>query len=316
MRINYRNFMNHKTVREIAAAWKVYKRPYVKQSTMAAYVLILENHILPAFGENDSLPEQRVQAFVLQKIESGLGVKSVKDILIVLKMVMKFGVKNEWMNYYEWDIKYPTSSANKELEVLSVSNHKKILNHIQSHFTFTGLGIYISLSTGLRIGEICALKWSDINVTDSTITVSRTIERIYLIEGEKKHTELVISTPKTKNSCREIPMSKELLAMIKPLKKVVNDDFYVLTNDERPTEPRTYRNYYNGLMAKLDIPKLKYHGLRHSFATRCIEAGCDYKTVSVLLGHSNISTTLNLYVHPNMEQKKRCITKMFKSLGK
>lgn len=316
MRINYRNFMNHKTVREIAAAWKVYKRPYVKQSTMAAYVLILENHILPAFGENDSLPEQRVQAFVLQKIESGLGVKSVKDILIVLKMVMKFGVKNEWMNYYEWDIKYPTSSANKELEVLSVSNHKKILNHIQSHFTFTGLGIYISLSTGLRFGEICALKWSDINVTDSTITVSRTIERIYLIEGEKKHTELVISTPKTKNSCREIPMSKELLAMIKPLKKVVNDDFYVLTNDEHPTEPRTYRNYYNGLMTKLDIPKLKYHGLRHSFATRCIEAGCDYKTVSVLLGHSNISTTLNLYVHPNMEQKKRCITKMLKSLGK
>ena len=208
-------------------------------------------------------------------------------------MVMKFGVKNEWMNYYEWDIKYPTNSANKELEVLSVSNHRKILDHIQSHFTFTGLGIYISLSTGLRIGEICALKWNDINITEGTITVSRTIERIYMVEGEKKHTELVISSPKTKNSCREIPMSKELLAIVKPLKKIVNDNFYVLTNDEHPTEPRT-----------------------HSFATRCIEAGCDYKTVSVLLGHSNISTTLNLYVHPNMEQKKRCITKMFKSLGK
>lgn len=308
--------MIRKTVREIAAAWKEYKRPYVKQSTMATYVLILENHVLPYFGDGDSLHEQAVQAFVLQELESGLSVKTIKDILIVLKMIMKFGVKNEWMNYYEWDIKYPTTSTNKELEVLSVANHRKILNYIQSHFTFTGLGIYISLSTGLRIGEVCALKWSDINVTDGTITVSRTIERIYIIEGEKKHTELVINTPKTKNSCREIPMSKELLAMIKPLKKVVNDDFYVLTNDERPTEPRTYRNYYKGLMAKLDIPKLKYHGLRHSFATRCIEAGCDYKTVSVLLGHSNISTTLNLYVHPNMEQKKRCITKMFKSLGK
>lgn len=308
--------MIRKTVREIAAAWKEYKRPYVKQSTMAAYVLILENHVLPYFGDGDSLHEQVVQAFVLQKLESGLSVKTIKDILIVLKMVMKFGVKNEWMNYYEWDIKYPTTSTNKELEVLSVANHRKILNYIQSHFTFTGLGIYISLSTGLRIGEVCALKWSDINVTDGTITVSRTIERIYIIEGEEKHTELVINTPKTKNSCREIPMNKELLAMIKPLKKVVNDNFYVLTNDERPTEPRTYRNYYKGLMAKLDIPKLKYHGLRHSFATRCIEAGCDYKTVSVLLGHSNISTTLNLYVHPNMEQKKRCITKMFKSLGK
>ena len=308
--------MIHKTIREIAAAWKEHKRPYVKQSTMAAYVLILENHILPTFGEDHSLPEQSVQAFVLHKIESGLSTKSVKDILIVLKMVMKFGVKKEWMTYYEWDIKYPPSSENKVLDVLSVTNHRKILNHIQSHFTFMGLGIYISLSTGLRIGEICALKWSDINVTDGILTVNRTIERIYIIEGEKKHTELVINTPKTKNSYREIPMNKEVLGMLKPLKKVVNDDYYILTNDERPTEPRTYRNYYKRLMEKLDIPKLKYHGLRHSFATRCIEVGCDYKTVSVLLGHSNISTTLNLYVHPNMEQKKRCIDKVFKSLVK
>ena len=308
--------MIHKTIREIAAAWKEYKRPYVKQSTMAAYVLILENHILPTFGEDNSLPEQSVQAFVLHKIESGLSTKSVKDILIVLKMVMKFGVKKEWMTYYEWDIKYPPNSENKVLDVLSVSNHRKILNHILSHFTFMGLGIYISLSTGLRIGEICSLKWSDINVTDGILTVNRTIERIYIIEGEKKHAELVINTPKTKNSCREIPMNKELLGMLKPLKKVVNDDYYILTNDERPIEPRTYRNYYKRLMEKLDIPKLKYHGLRHSFATRCIEVGCDYKTVSVLLGHSNISTTLNLYVHPNMEQKKRCIDKVFKSLVK
>lgn len=308
--------MSNKTIREIAEAWKEYKRPYVKQSTMAAYVLILENHVLPEFGDNDSLHEHDVQAFVLKKIERGLSVKSVKDILIVLKMVMKFGVKNEWMTHYEWDIKYPANSQSKELEVLSVANHKKILDYVQHNFTFMSLGIYISLSTGLRIGEICALKWSDINVADGTITVQRTIERIYVVEGGKKHTQLVINTPKTVNSCREIPMSKELLAMVKPMKKVVNGDFYVLTNEDKPTEPRTYRNYYNRLMEKLDIPKLKYHGLRHSFATRCIEAGCDYKTVSVLLGHSNISTTLNLYVHPNMEQKKRCIDKMLKSLGK
>ena len=308
--------MSNKTIREIAEAWKEYKRPYVKQSTMAAYVLILENHVLPEFGDNDSLHEHDVQAFVLKKIERGLSVKSVKDILIVLKMVMKFGVKNEWMTHYEWDIKYPANNQPKELEVLSVANHKKILDYVQHNFTFMSLGIYISLSTGLRIGEICALKWSDIHVADGTITVQRTIERIYVVEGEKKHTQLVINTPKTVNSCREIPMSKELLAMVKPMKKVVNGDFYVLTNEDKPTEPRTYRNYYNRLMEKLDIPKLKYHGLRHSFATRCIEAGCDYKTVSVLLGHSNISTTLNLYVHPNMEQKKRCINKMLKSLGK
>ena len=308
--------MTTKTIREIALAWKSDKQRYVKQSTYAAYVLVLENHILPAFGDCETLSEKLVQEFVLQKLNGGLSIKTVKDILIVLKMVMKFGVKNEWMNYCEWDIKYPTTETNKEMEVLTVAHHKKILDFIKQNFTFRNLGIYISLTTGLRIGEICGLKWSDINIDNGTITVNRTIERIYIVEGERKHTELVINTPKTKNSCREIPMNKELLAMVKPLKKVVNTEFYVLTNEEKPTEPRTYRNYYHRLMARLDIPRLKYHGLRHSFATRCIESNCDYKTVSVLLGHANITTTLNLYVHPNMEQKKKCITKMFKSLGK
>ena len=129
-----------------------------------------------------------------------------------------------------------------------------------------------------------------------------------------KSTEVIIDTPKSKNSIREIPMTKELLRMVKPLKKIVNSSFFVLTNSDRPTEPRTYRNYYKRLLNQLGIPPLKFHGLRHSFATRCIESNCDYKTVSVLLGHSNISTTLNLYVHPNMDQKKKCVEQMLKSL--
>ena len=291
--------MTTKTIREIALAWKSDKQRYVKQSTYAAYVLVLENHILPSFGDCETLSEKLVQEFVLQKLNCGLSIKTVKDILIVLKMVMKFGVK-----------------TNKEIEVLTVAHHKKILDFIKQNFTFRNLGIYISLTTGLRIGEICGLKWSDINTDNGTITVNRTIERIYIVDDERKHTELITNTPKTKNSCREIPMNKELLAMVKPLKKVVNADFYVLTNEEKPTEPRTYRNYYHRLMKRLDIPRLKYHGLRHSFATRCIESNCDYKTVSVLLGHANITTTLNLYVHPNIEQKRKCISKMFKSLGK
>lgn len=308
--------METKNIKEIALAWKDDKRCYVKRSTFAAYVLILENHIFPSFGECDTLNDSRVQDFVLRKLDSGLCVKTVKDILIVLKMVMRFGVKNGWMNYCEWDIKYPTTESSNEIEVLTVANHRKILEFVKLNFTFRNLGIYISLTTGLRIGEICGLKWSDIDVVNGTITVRRTIERIYIIDGENKHTELIVNTPKTKNSCRDIPMCKELMAIVKPLKKVVNDDFYVLTNDEKPTEPRTYRNYYHRLMRRLGIPRLKYHGLRHSFATRCIESNCDYKTVSVLLGHANITTTLNLYVHPNMEQKKRCISKMLRSLGK
>ena len=308
--------MTTKTIREIALAWKSDKQRYVKQSTYAAYVLILENHILPSFGECRALSEQLVQDFVLKKLNSGLSIKTVKDLLVVLKMVMKFGVKNKWTDYCEWDIKYPTTESHKDIEVLTVEHHKKILDFIQQNFTFRNLGIYISLTTGLRIGEICGLKWEDIDIASGTISVKRTIERIYIAEGNHKCTKLIINTPKTKNALRDIPITKELLTMIKPLKRVMNDNFYVLTNDEKPTEPRTYRNYYHRLMKRLNIPRLKYHGLRHSFATRCIESNCDYKTVSVLLGHSNITTTLNLYVHPNMEQKKRCIAKMLKSLNK
>jgi integrase len=161
---------------------------------------------------------------------------------------------------------------------------------------------------------VCALKWQDIDIANGVIKVKRTIQRIYTSEEGRRKTELFIDTPKTKNSLREIPISKELLRMLRPVKKIVNDSFFVLTNDIKPTEPRTYRCYYVKLMTQLEIPHLKFHGLRHSFATRCIESKCDYKTVSVLLGHSNITTTLNLYVHPNLEQKKKCIEQMFKIL--
>lgn len=308
--------MTHLTIREIADAWKDEKRPYVKRSTFAAYVLTLENHLLPYFGSMTELSEPTVQAFVLEKLNAGLSVKTIKDILIVLKMIMKHGVKNKWMEHAEWDIKYPTNTTPADIEVLTIANHKKILDHIKANFSFKALGIYLCLTTGLRIGEICALRWEDINTQSGTLQVKRTIERIYIFEGEKKHTELVINDPKTPNSIREIPLSVEALSLIKPLMKVVNSGFYVISNDGKPIEPRTYRSYYKRLMESLGIPAIKFHGLRHSFATRCIESNCDYKTVSVLLGHSDISTTLNLYVHPNMEQKKRCISKMFKSLGK
>lgn len=306
--------MDFKQIKDIAAAWLEDKQPFVKESTFAAYALILQNHIVPAFGTSTELSEPTVQEFVLQRLANGLSVKTVKDILIVLKMVMKFGVKKKWMEYAEWEIKYPTMTAQPPIEVLTIANHKKILDHIRANFTFRNLGIFICLTTGLRIGEVCALRWSDINIEQGTLSVQRTIERIYVIDGEKKHTKLIINTPKTVNSCREIPLSKDAIALLRPLMKVVNQEFYIVTNESKPTEPRTYRNYYKRLMSELNMPNLKFHGLRHSFATRCIESNCDYKTVSVILGHSNISTTLDLYVHPNMEQKKRCIAKMFKAM--
>ncbi|MCU7613915.1 site-specific integrase [Chryseobacterium sp. GMJ5] len=303
-----------KTFAQIVEIWKKDKQLYVKKSSFSAYVLLLENHLLPKFAEVNSIEEEEVQQFVFQKLEQGLSQKSIKDVLIVLKMVMKFGAKYKWIQYTPFDIQYPTVRENQSIEVLTRTHQKKVMNYIQEHFTFRNLGVYICLCSGMRIGEICALTWEDIDTDNGIINIRKTIQRIYIIEDGKRRTELLLDTPKTKNSIREVPMSRDLLRMLKPFKKIVNPLFFVLTNDAKPTEPRTYRSYYKNLMKQLEIPEIKFHGLRHSFATRCIESKCDYKTVSVLLGHSNISTTLNLYVHPNLEQKKKAIDQMFKAL--
>lgn len=306
--------VEEKLIKDIIEEWKEDKKQYVKKSTFAAYQLLIQNHILPRFGEMKEVKEDDIQSFALEKLNAGLSEKTIKDIIIVLKMILKFAVKNGYLDYVQIDVKFPTNQQKKELEVFSKSDQKKFMNYLRDNFTFKNLGIFICLSTGMRIGEICGLRWQDIDVEDGVIMVKHTLQRIYILDESERHTEIILDTPKTSNSIRDIPMSSELLKIMKQFNKVVNDDYFVISNDINPIEPRTYRNYYKRLCKKLDIPELKFHGLRHTFATRCIEAKGDYKTVSVLLGHSNISTTLNLYVHPNKEQKKKLINKMLKSL--
>ena len=306
--------VKEKTINQITEEWKEEKKKYVKKSTYAAYQLLIQNHIKPYFGDLYEVNEEKVQQFVFDKLDAGLSEKTIRDIIIVLKMILKFGIKNGYLEYVQIDVKFPSKQDKKNLDVLSKADQKKFMEHLRNNFTFKNLGIFICLSTGMRIGEICGLRWCDVDTVEGVIKVRHTLQRIYIIEGETRHTELLLDTPKTANSVRDIPMSSELLKMLKSLNKVVNENYYVISNDIKPIEPRTYRNYYKKLCKQLDIPELKFHGLRHSFATRCIESKADYKTVSVLLGHSNISTTLNLYVHPNKEQKKKTIDKMLRSL--
>ena len=306
--------VKEKTINQITEEWKEEKKKYVKKSTYAVYQLLIQNHIKPYFGDLYEVNEEKVQQFVFDKLDAGLSEKTIRDIIIVLKMILKFGIKNGYLEYVQIDAKFPSKQEKKDLDVLSKADQKKFMEHLRNNFTFKNLGIFICLSTGMRIGEICGLRWCDVDTVEGVIKVRHTLQRIYIIEGETRHTELLLDTPKTANSVRDIPMSSELLKMLKSLNKVVNENYYVISNDIKPIEPRTYRNYYKKLCKQLDIPELKFHGLRHSFATRCIESKADYKTVSVLLGHSNISTTLNLYVHPNKEQKKKTIDKMLRSL--
>lgn len=140
-------------------------------------------------------------------------------------MILKFGSKKGYLNYEPFDIQFPTVRDNQQLEVLSRADQKKIMNHIKDHFTFRNLGVYLCLSTGLRIGEVCALRWEDIDVINGMVSINKTIQRIYSIENGVRKTELIIDSPKTKNSIREIPLSSDLLRILKPMKKVVNSSF-------------------------------------------------------------------------------------------
>ncbi len=300
------------TFDSVAALWLNEKKKLVKHSTYCAYLLAVKTHLLSEFSSKSEVGEDDARQFVYSKLASGLSRKTVHDILAILQAIMKFAAKHYGIPAPEWDIAFPTDTECKPLPILSLSDQRKLLRHISAAPSAKNIGILLSLCTGMHIGEVCALRWSDINLTHHTITVSHTPARIYNADEHK--TERLMSSPKTRNSNREIPISSLLYEALCVIKKSAKDDF-VVSDNEVAIDPRAYRDYFSRLLKRLGIPRIVFHGLRHTFATRCIESGCDYKTVSVILGHSNIATTLNLYVHPNMEQKKKCIDRMTKSLN-
>lgn len=306
--------MVKKRIDQIISLWMDEKQKYVKKSTYSAYVLLLKNHILPYFGKYEKITEKDVQEFVLKKLDYGLSEKTIKDILVVINMVLRYGSKNKFIEPEKIEVKFPSKINDRSLEVMSINNQKKLMKYLKDNLNFKNLGIYICLCTGIRIGELCALTWADIDMKNAIIKIRKTLQRVYIIENETKYTKIIIDTPKTQNSLRDIPIAQDLYKILKLVIYKTNINNYILTNTTTPTEPRTFRNYFKKIIDEVGIPHIKFHGLRHSFATRCIEGKCDYKTVSVILGHSNISTTLNLYVHPNLEQKKRCINQMSKML--
>ena len=309
-----RHVMQRKTIKEISNLWKEDRKRYVKLSTISAYSLIIENHIIPDMGNMDRLSCDYIQKFALEKTAKGLSRKTVRDILAVLRMIVKFGERKGMLHHVEWSVKLPEGKEPQHPAIFSRAEQRTIMRHVLDNLSPKNLGIYICLSTGMRIGEICGLMWDDIDVETGIITVRRSVERVYVVDNGRRYTRLVTDTPKTRNSIRDIPMTAELARIICPLKMRSCPSTYILTGNRRPTEPRIYRRYYMNLMKNLGVHTVKFHGLRHSFATRCIESRCDYKTVSALLGHSKISTTLDLYVHPGYDQKKRCVEQMLRSL--
>lgn len=280
--------------------WLNNQKIYLKYSTYTNYFNIIHNQIIPNIGnyEMDKLNEEILQNFILNQIDhgrvdkkGGISHKYAKDIITVLKLTINHNFK----------IALPYENP-KEVEIFDKDNQITLINYLQSNINHKNFGILLCIHTGIRIGELCALKWSDINLSSKLLNINKTMIRTYTKEDGSK---LNITPPKTRSSLRTIPLNSWIMQYANLLQG--QDDHYILTNKENHIEPNKYRLYYNKLLKKLELPHLTFHALRHTFATRCIECGCDYKSLSELLGHSNVSITMNIYVHPQMELKRKCV---------
>ena len=293
------------TVKELFAEWLGVVQLRVKESTYANYRMKVEKHILPVFSglTYSALSAQLVHEFIRKKLECGLSPKYVSDIIVVLKSMAKYAsIQHGYYNPLN-NITMPKPHK-KDLTLLSESEQKNFQKYISNNINFTKIGLMLSYYTGLRIGEVCGLKWSDIDFKNHTLTIRRTVQRIMKKNGSKS-TELIISSPKSKTSERTIPLPDFLYKIFVDYK--TDKNAYILSGSTKIIEPRTMQYRFKSMMKKSGLPSVNYHCLRHMFATNCVKLGFDVKTLSEILGHSNVEITLNRYVHSSMERKIICM---------
>ena len=229
-----------------------------------------------------------------------LSKETVNQILIVLGMGFDFA-----KTHYQTIIPeiHLLKSAKAKTRVLSVSEQQVLLHFLFSQDNIFSFGILFALYTGLRIGELCALKWEDIS--ENKIHVNKTMQRL---KGDSEKTEIMILPPKTSSSDRVIPITAALLPIIEKYRK--KNGYVLIQANGKFTEPRLLQNKFAKYISACGIQNAHFHTLRHTFATRCIESGMDVKSLSEILGHSDVKTTLNKYVHSSFELKQNSIDKL------
>lgn len=297
----------------LALEWFDSKQNYIKESTKAYYMFALQNYIIPALGEAevDKLNEDIIQTIVYtwqtQGVNGGniLKKSTISNLVMLIRQIVKYGIKKRVILPFEPIVSYVPEIQEGKCKTFTQEEQNKIVEAIDSDLSFKSFGILLSLTTGIRIGELCALHWRDIDTEQNVIKIQNTLQRVYNKNAQQK-TKIIIGNPKTAKSLRSIPISMKLQETMKCLPEIKFDGF-ILTNSENSMEPRTFRRYYANFLKKHDIRYLNFHCLRHSFATRLIQNGADYKCVSDILGHTNINTTMNMYVHPDLKQKRNCI---------
>ena len=179
----------------------------------------------------------------------------------------------------------------QEKRLLSKEEQERLCRYVLSNPDSTKIAVMLSYYAGMRIGEVCGLKWCDIDLNQGVLNVERTVQRVY----ENGSTRVIIGSPKSKSSVRTIPLPEFVADILRCYK---NDNAAcVLSGENKPVEPRTLQNRFKSLLKKVNLPSVNYHSLRHLFASNCIELGFDVKTLSEILGHSTAEITLNRYVH-------------------
>ena len=288
-----------------------------KESTYNKYDNILKNQIYPRLGEIlvEDLSYDVISLhvkYLLEKggiDEKGLSGKTVRDAFSVLKNILRYSARKYGtpINLNINDIRI--RDEKKEMRVLSLREQEKLCSYISKHMDYCNLGILITLYTGLRVGEMCGLRWQDIDCEENTLHVQHTLQRIQNKKDPKgPKTKVVLSTPKTANSNRIIPLTDELINLLKQFKG--DPEAFVLSNSTHAIEPRLLQRRFCKVLKECSINHANYHALRHTFATRCIECGFDIKSLSEILGHADVSTTMNKYVHSTLEFKRENMRKL------
>ena len=294
--------------------WMQKKKDYIKESTYSNYSNIISNHIIPELGniKLSNLNNKLIQEYLINKYKTGrldgnggLSYKTIRDIIAVVKSSLKYAIKEEMINNINLDFTYPKIGNKDKIYIMSKKDQERLITYIKQNENTRNLGILLSLYSGIRIGELCALQWKDIDFKNNILHINKTLQRIYIKDNKESTSKILITNPKTHNAERDIPLNKGFADILKKYQTESNN--YILSNCEKWIEPRTYRRYFKKCLDKAKIGQINFHGLRHTFASNCIKLGVDYKTVSELLGHANVNITLNLYVHPQMSQKKKCI---------
>ena len=275
----------------------------VKESTLANYRNKFEKHILPEFGNIPcaDLTAGRINAFINKKLADGLSASYVRDIFTVFKAMLKYAQEEYGFKLSLKNVVLPKAERN-QVEKISDAEQKKLVSYLKANMSLTAFGILLSLFMGLRIGELCGLKWEDVDFQHKILHIRRTVQRISSANGNRK-TKIVISAPKSATSFREIAIPDMLMKYFEMFRDEA--DHFILSGADKPVEPRTMQYRYKKILQSAEVENHNYHKLRHTFATNSAEKGFNVKALSAVLGHSSVTLTLNRYIHPDRTYERR-----------